>query len=70
MVLRRGGVWRTIDKLRTSAHGVFRMTYPIPYYGSAVMARFSGELSLPFSLTPVRDRSVKPFGCGGIVPCG
>ena len=70
VLLRRQGAWRRIDKLRTSAHGVYRTTYRIPYSGSAVMARFNGETSLAFSLTPVRDRAVKPFGCGGAVPCG
>ena len=70
VLLRRQGLWQRIDKLRTSRYGVFRATYGIPYRGSAVMARFEGETSLPFSLAPVPDRVVAPFGCGGYVPCG
>jgi hypothetical protein len=34
-----------------------------------VRARVGGHTSLPFSLKPVRDRVVSPFGCGGYVSC-
>jgi len=67
--VRRGGAWRWIGTLSTNAYGIFQKTYRVPLRGSAVLARFNGEKSLSFSLTPVRDRSVVPFGCGGTVPC-
>jgi len=39
-----------------------------------VRARIQGattpdKSSLAFSLTPVADRWVNPFGCGGDIPC-
>ena len=35
----------------------------------SIRAVFRGQASLPFSLVPVRDRFVEPFGCGGATPC-
>jgi len=60
--VRSGGSWRPLGGLRTSAHGIFQKRFGAPYRTGTVRATFRGEQSLPFSLTPVKDRYVEPFG--------
>lgn len=60
--VRSGGTWRPLGRLRTTRHGIFRKTYGAPYRSGTVRATFRGEKSLPFSLQPVKDRYVEPFG--------
>jgi hypothetical protein len=69
--LTTGRAWRRIGTLRSNAWGIFSRTYRTPVRKGRLRARnlATGELSLPFSLTPVRDRFVNPFGCGGGIPC-
>ncbi len=66
--LRTGSGWRRLGVLRTTRYGIFSRTYRTGRRGF-VRARFGGERSLPFSLTPVRDRVVDPLGCGGGAAC-
>jgi hypothetical protein len=40
-----------------------------PYRNASIRARHGGETSLGFSLTPVPNRYVNPFGCGGGSSC-
>ena len=60
----RGGVIGTLATSRPalSAH---LPSVPRP----SVQAHFGTEKSLSFSLTPVPDRTVNPFGCGGYIAC-
>ncbi len=60
--VRSGGKWRPLGRLQTSAHGIFQKRFGTPYRTGTVRATFRGEQSLPFSLTPVKDRYVEPFG--------
>jgi len=62
--------WTRLAQLRTNAHGLFTRRLP-PFAGLSLRARVVGgrEASLPFSLTPSRDRTVVPFGCGGPIKC-
>ena len=62
--------WRALARVATNPHGILERNLP-PFAGSTVRARVasSGDHSLPFSLTPTRDRSVFPFGCGGPIGC-
>jgi hypothetical protein len=55
--------------MRTNAFGIFTRRYPVRATRGYVRARFVRETSVPFSLRPVRDRVVEPFGCGGEVSC-
>lgn len=64
-----GRKWRRLGTVRANASGIFKKTYRTPIRKGYVRARFGGENSLPFSLTPVRDRYVNPFGCGGAIRC-
>ena len=57
----RGG-WRRLATLRTDRYGIFQRTFRTRTRSGFVRARFARETSLPFSLTPVRDRRVEPFG--------
>ena len=67
--LKVGRKWRRLGTVRANGSGIFQKTYRTPYRRGHVRARFAREASLPFSLTPVRDRYVNPFGCGGYVRC-
>jgi hypothetical protein len=60
--IRAGGGWRRLATVRANAHGIFGRTLRTSARKGFVRARFAGEVSLPFSLTPVRDRRVEPFG--------
>ena len=66
-----GRAWRQLAVLRAGSDGVFRQTLRTRARVSAVRGRLLGapDLTLPFSLTPVRDRFVNPFGCGGVIAC-
>jgi hypothetical protein len=67
--IKLGRRWRPLGSLNTDRWGIFRRTYRTPVRRGYVRARFGAERSLPFSLTPVADRYVNPFGCGGAIPC-
>ena len=67
--LKVGRIWRRLGTVRANGAGIFRRTYRTPYRRGNVRARFQRDASLPFSLTPVRDRYVNPFGCGGAIRC-
>jgi hypothetical protein len=64
-----GRRWRHLGRLNTDRYGIFRKTYRTRIRRGYVRARLGSEKSLPFSLTPVADRYVNPFGCGGEIPC-
>jgi hypothetical protein len=64
-----GRRWRRLGTVRANASGMFMKTYRTPIRKGYVRARFGGENSLLFSLTPARDRYVNPFGCGGAIRC-
>jgi len=57
--------WRTVRTLRTDRHGLFRArlktSYGSDHQGSA-RAIFDGVASVPFSMKPVPDFVVSPFG--------
>ena len=65
----RGRSWRRLAGPATNRYGIFSRTFRTPVRRGYVRARFRGSASLPFSLTPVADRFVNPFGCGGVIPC-
>ncbi len=67
--LKVGSRWRPLGTLQAASTGIFRKTFASQYAKGYVRARFAGETSLPFALTPVPDRYVNPFGCGGGIPC-
>jgi hypothetical protein len=67
--IKRGSRWRNLGRVRANAYGIFSRTYRTPVRRGYVRARFGREASLGFSLTPVADRYVNPFGCGGVSPC-
>jgi hypothetical protein len=60
--LRRGTGWRNIGAVRANRYGIFTRTLRISAGTGHIRARFRGETSLGFSLKPVRDRYVDPFG--------
>jgi hypothetical protein len=64
-----GSGWRQLGRISTNSVGIFAKTYRTPIRKGYVRGRFAGGISVPFSLTPVRDRYVNPFGCGGVIPC-
>jgi hypothetical protein len=69
--IKGGRRWRQIGRLNTNGYGIFSRRFRTPYRRGYVRARILGrsDVSLPFSLTPVRDWYVAPFGCGGVVSC-
>jgi hypothetical protein len=67
--LKSGRGWRRLGTLRANGYGIFARTFRKGSRDGHVRARFRGERSLPFSLTPVPDRVVDPLGCGGGAPC-
>ena len=67
--LKVGSAWRRVGTVRANGSGIFQRTLRTPYRHGAVRARFAREFSLPFSLTPVANRYVNPFGCGGGIRC-
>jgi hypothetical protein len=67
--IRIGAGWRNLTTLRANANGIFRRSLRTPYRNGKIRARHRGEASLGFSLTPVADRYVNPFGCGGGSSC-
>jgi len=66
-----GRAWKGLAVLRAGSDGVFRRTLRTRAGASAVRGRLLGarDTTRSFSLTPVRDRFVNPFGCGGVIPC-
>jgi hypothetical protein len=62
--------WIRLARLTTNPHGLFTRRLP-PFAGRSLRARLlrGGDASLAFSLTPSRDRTVVPFGCGGPIKC-
>jgi hypothetical protein len=66
--VKSGRRWRTLGRVHANGHGIFQRTFRGPKKG-LVQARYYHETSVPFSLSPVRDRLVEPFGCGGEVRC-
>jgi hypothetical protein len=67
--IKTGRRWRAFGRLNSDRWGIFRRTYRTPLRRGYVRAKLGNERSLPFSLTPVADRYVNPFGCGGGIPC-
>jgi hypothetical protein len=67
--IKSGSRWRQLGRLNTDSYGIFRKTYRTPIRRGYVRARLGSERSLPFSLTPIADRYVNPFGCGGAIRC-
>jgi hypothetical protein len=67
--VRIGTRWRRLTTLQANANGIFRRSMKTPYRNASIRARHGGETSLGFSLTPVPNRYVNPFGCGGGSSC-
>jgi Cellulase (glycosyl hydrolase family 5) len=68
VIVERGGSghWRRIGVVRADRYGIFARTLPGDGKGGFVRARLAkGGFSPGFSLTPVPDRFVLPFGGGG-----
>ena len=63
------GAWRNIASARASSAGIFTKSFPSGARSGYVRAVYKGQKSLGFSLTPVPDRYVNPFGCGGPIAC-
>jgi hypothetical protein len=62
---RLGGGWRRLGVVRANRYGVFRRAIRTGIgrgNRGLVRARYGTEMSLPFSLRPVRDRYQPPFG--------
>ncbi len=66
VVIERGsaGAWRRLATLRSNRYGIFSGTFEVPSTAAEfVRARVAGASpALPFSLRPVPDRRVNPFG--------
>jgi hypothetical protein len=67
--IKTGRRWRQLARLNANRYGIFKKTLRTRIRRGHVRARLGSERSLPFSLTPVGDRYVNPFGCGGGIPC-
>jgi len=67
--IRIGKRWRNLTRLRANGNGIFQGSVKTPYRSGLIRARHRTETSLGFSLTPVPNRYVNPFGCGGGLPC-
>jgi hypothetical protein len=67
--IKAGRRWRQLARVNSDRWGIFRRTYRTRPRRGYLRARLGSEKSLPFSLTPVADRYVNPFGCGGAIPC-
>jgi hypothetical protein len=63
------GAWRNIASARAGSSGIFTKSFSSGARSGYVRAVFKGQKSLGFSLTPVPDRYVNPFGCGGNIGC-
>jgi hypothetical protein len=63
------GAWRTVATVRASSSGIFTKRFSSRARSGYVRAVYKGQKSLGFSLTPVPDRYVNPFGCGGPIAC-
>lgn len=61
--------WRKLTTLTANANGIFTRSLRTPYRSGSIRAKHGGDTSLGFSLTPVADRYVNPFGCGGGSSC-
>ena len=62
---RLGGGWKDLGIVRASGGGVFRSVIKTELGGNmsgVVRAEYGPDLSLPFSLRPVKDRRQAPFG--------
>ena len=61
---RTGSRWMRVGSVRAGSSGVFSKRYAASWWwGSKLRARLPGKAtSVPFSLTPVRDRVYQPFG--------
>jgi hypothetical protein len=60
--IRHGGGWKASGSMRANRSGIFHGVIRSDLGRGSVRARFGSDISLPFSLTPVRDRYVRPFG--------
>ena len=58
---------RELLRLNPNDNGIFAANLKLRYR-APLRADVSGEHSLPFSLRPVRDLRVNPFGVGGLEP--
>ena len=67
--IRAGGGWRQLTTVRANSAGIFTRVVRTPYRSGVLRARYKGKVSLGFSLTPVENRWVNPFGCGGPIRC-
>ena len=61
--------WRNLTTLRANGNGIFTRSIRTPYRNGVIRARYRAQNSLGFSLTPVPNRYVHPFGCGGGSSC-
>jgi hypothetical protein len=52
-----------------NADGIFTKTYNSSVKKGTLKASFGGDVSVAFNLVRPRDKSVNPFGCGGVTPC-
>ena len=52
-----------------NADGIFTKTYDSSVKKGLVWATFGGGDSVKFNLVRPPDKSVNPFGCGGVIPC-
>jgi hypothetical protein len=64
-----GRRWRQLARISANSSGIFSRRLRTRSRASYVRARVGRETSLPFSLRPVGDRYVNPFGCGGGIRC-
>lgn len=60
--IRARGSWRSAGSVPADRSGIFHTFLRPEQRPSAVRAWFGPEVSIPFSMTPVRDRYVRPFG--------
>ncbi len=62
---KKGGKWQRLARVRANGNGLFRGFVRIrkgSNRAGMVRATFRRESSVPFSLKPVKDRPVRPFG--------
>jgi hypothetical protein len=67
------GSFRRMFAIKANSLGIFTKRFASSLTRGSLRARIgdvsSGTYSVPFSLTRVKDRPAKPWGCGGPLPC-
>ena len=61
--------WRRVQTVETGSTGIFAARWSSPRSRGLLRARAGADVSVPFSLRRPADLFVRPFGCGGVVPC-